>query len=146
MANKALRWSLAMFRARFVTVGTGGLTVFADEPEISEVVLKRRLVELHNIGIAAFMIGMARSAALVEGAIMHAVEATSTVNIGCNFFVAVEAKRALLGTLEGLVTETAFGFVVRMTLDYVARHDQRFNLGRGSLGNHKNHRHRNSSQ
>jgi hypothetical protein len=63
MANKALRWSLAMFRARFVTVGTGGLTVFADEPEISEVVLKRRLVELHNIGIAAFMIGMARSAA-----------------------------------------------------------------------------------
>lgn len=129
-----------------MTVGAGGLTVFADEPEISEVVLECRLIEFHNIGIPSFMIGMARSAALVEGLVMHTVKATSAVYIGCDIFVAVEAKRALLGTLEGLVTETAFCFVLRMTLDYVARHDQRFNLGDGSFGNYKNHRHRNSSQ
>ena len=135
-----------MFRSGFVTVGTGALAVFADEPEISEVVLERRLVELHNIGIAAFMVGMTVSAVPVDGVIIQTVKATSAVNIGCDIFVAVEAKCALLGTLEGLVTGTAFGFVVRMTLDYVARHDQRFNLGHGSLGNHKNHRHRNSSQ
>ena len=135
-----------MFQSGFVTVGTGALAVFADEPEISEVVLERRLVELHNIGIAAFMVGMTVSAVPVDGVIIQTVKATSAVNIGCDIFVAVEAKRALLGTFEGLVTGTAFGFVVRMTLDYVARHDQRFNLGHGSLGNHKNHRHRNSSQ
>lgn len=125
-----------MFRSGFVAVGTIGLVMFANEPEIGEFVLKGFLVELNDIGVPAFMICMTVSAVLVPGGVVEAVIATVAVIIGRDIFVAVEAKRALLGTLEGLVTGTAFGLVFRMTLDHVARHDQRFNLGDGSLGNH----------
>jgi hypothetical protein len=49
--------------------------------------------------------------------------------------MAVEAKRTLSAAFESLVAGFTLAFVLGMTLDNLARHDQCFDLGISSFGN-----------
>jgi len=134
MAGKALGLCLTMFRARFMTIRTGCLRVLAEQCEVRYIVVKIGLVELHDIGIPAFMIRVAVGTGFATGPAIKAVKTGFRFDVCADVLVTVHAQRTLFRALESLVTVTALGLEFGMTLDDVTGHDQCFNLGSGSLG------------
>ena len=49
-----------------------------------------------------------------------------------HLLMAVEAQMLLCGFFEGFVTFLALGFILGVGVHHFARHDQRFQAGRGS--------------
>ena len=122
-----------------------GLEVFAGQRKVGEVMVEGALIELHDIGIPPFVIGVAFCAVGVLRTRIPTMEAMPGIDVHGNRLMAVEAELALLRTLESQVAVAAFGFVLRMTFDDVARHHQRFDLG-GCVLCSKTHRHQRKSE
>ncbi len=135
-----------MLGARLVALATLRFRVFAKQGKVGELMVERVFVELHDVRIAAFMVGMAGCAAGVARVSVQAVKSGSGGYIGGNVFVTIEAQCALLGAFEFRVAGIAVLFVLRMTFDDLAGHDQRFDLGIGLLGCHEQECHRGPGQ
>jgi len=108
--------------------------VLAEQREIRDVMVKAVLVQLHDVGVSAFMIRMTVGTGPTAGRPVKTVKSRLGVDIRVDIFMAVQAKRALLRALERLVTRAAFALEFCVPLDDITRHDQRFDLCSGSLG------------
>lgn len=75
MAIDASPWRVAMFLGRRVTSGAFGLTVFAHQLEVSELVIEAIFKQIHNIEASTFMLGMAGSTALPGDFLRFAMKA-----------------------------------------------------------------------
>lgn len=126
-----------MLRFWLMTIRTVGLGVLADQREIREVMFERCVVQLHDIGVTAFMIRMTVGAILIERLGISSVVAAFIVDVRSDVLMTIETQRALFGTFESQVTGAALGFVFGMALDDVTGHHQRFDLAGGSLGQHQ---------
>ena len=103
--------------------------VFAEQRKVREIVIEVGFVELHDIGIATLVIGMALHTGHIFGSPDPSVEACGFFDVCSDVLVAVKAQRALFASLEFLMAQGALAFILRMTLDHFPRHDQGFDLG-----------------
>ena len=145
VAGKAVGRSIAMLVAGFMALGTLRLAVFAKQGKVCEFMIERVFVELHDIGIPAFMVGMTVRAASVARVSVQAVKTGSRVYIDGDVLVAIKAQGTLFGALELGVAGIAVLFIFRMTFYDLTGHNQRFNLGVSLLGNHAQECHCGSS-
>lgn len=116
----------------FMAVVTLRLGMVADEREIGPVMIEALPVESHDIGIAAFVVGMASEAGTTAGLPVAAMKAQLHFDVGRDVLVAIEAQGALFVAIEGLVTSLAIGLELRVTLDDFTGHDQGLDLGIGN--------------
>lgn len=135
MAGIAVARRLTMFVIGGMAVCAFVFGVLAEQWEVGELVIKIRLVETHDVGITALVVRVAVCTAVLADTLELAMKARRTIDICGDIFVAVEAERTLSAAFESLVAGFTLTFVLGMTLDDLARHDQRFDLGVSSLGN-----------
>jgi hypothetical protein len=107
------------------------LGVFADEREVSKLMIESSLVKTGDIGVASFVVRMTVGAGRVLRARFLAMKAGLVRNIIRNLFVAIETQIALLRLLELHVATVAIFFVLGMRFDHFAGHDERLDLGEG---------------
>ena len=119
-----------------VAFATFRFVVLAEQREVGEVMIECLLIELHDIGIPTFVVGVTGGATSIARLGRQAMKTGASVNVGCDVFVTVETQCSLFGTLELRMTGAAFFLVFRMTFDDLTGHDQRLNLGIGSFGYH----------
>ena len=136
VAGKAVRGRIAMLAACLVAFDTLGFSVFSEQWKIREIVIERVFVEMHDIGMPSFMIGMAGSAGRIAGLRRQTMKSRLRGYVSGDVFMTVETQCALFRTFELRVTGSALFFVFGMTLDDPAGHDQRLDLGIGSFGYH----------
>jgi len=125
-----------------VTTGTAQGRVRALELEIRQLVVEAVAVQLHDIGIAAFVIRVALFAFLFAQSLHTTVESLFLGQILVDVFVAIQAEAILIGLAEAFVATRALGFVLCMPGDNFARHNQRLDLRR--LRVERQHQHQNS--
>jgi hypothetical protein len=112
-----------------MAVGTDDLSVLSQQLEISKCMVERFLIQLDDVGVPSFMIGMAIGAGVFPGVFEQTMEADSLLDIDGDLFMAVEAQGALIATVESLVAGGTLRFEFRMALDHFPWHDERFNAG-----------------
>jgi len=95
MAGEAFGLRLAMLCARFMAIGTRRLDVLAEQGKVRHVVIKPGLIELHDIGIPTFVIGVAVGAGLATGSAVKTVKTGPRFDVGIDVLVAVQAQRTL---------------------------------------------------
>lgn len=120
----ACRRCLAESLAGFVTIAAVGLEVDALQLEVRQCVIEGFLVEADDVGIAALVIRVAGRAVAVTRLGIAAVITDEAIDIGGNVFMAIQALTALLRTIEGNVTRTAFGLDLGVRGHDLTRHDQ----------------------
>lgn len=97
---------------RGVAVLVGGLMagvalcfpMFACQHEVGEIVIEGGFIELHDVGIATFVIGVAFGAVQVSGTRVSTVVSALRIDVRRDVFMAVETKCTLVGLLERQVT------------------------------------------
>lgn len=99
-------------------------SVCAFQAEIGKVVIEGFAVELHDIGIASLVLGMAVIAFLVGRIGAAPVKALFLLSVGCDLLVTVHAKPHLRSLRKGLMAILAILFILCMTFNERARHDQ----------------------
>jgi hypothetical protein len=112
-----------------MAVGTDDFSVLSQQLEISKCMVERFLIQLDDVGVPSFMIGMAIGAGVFPGVFEQTMEADSSLDIDGDLFMAVEAQGALIATVESLVAGGTLRFEFRMALDHLPWHDERFNAG-----------------
>lgn len=133
MARKAIVRRFAVFLVLGMARRAFGFGVFAEQREIREVVIERIFFEVHDVGISALVIRVAACAGRVFRLLESTVKARRLLDVLGDVFVTIKAQRALLSSLETLVTLGAFAFDFRVAFDHLSRHHQGFDLGVGSF-------------
>jgi signal transduction histidine kinase len=146
VAGKAVGRSIAMLAAGFMAFATLSFRVFAEQWKVSELMVEGVFVQLHDIGIPAFMIGMAGRTAGVTRVRVQPMESGTAAYIGRDIFMTIQTQGSLFGAFELCVAGIAVLFVLRVTFDNLAGHDERFDLGIGLFGCHEKECHRGSGQ
>jgi hypothetical protein len=128
-------------------VARGAFTfgVFAEQWKVREFVVEVSFVELHDIGVAALVIGMTPRTGGLPCSPRPSVEAGGFLDVLGDVLVAVKAQRALFAPLELLVAQATLALVLRVALDQFTRHDQGFDLGMGRFMSDYRQRHQYSS-
>lgn len=109
----------------YMTAFAANNRVCASKRIISCTVVKGLSVQLDDIRIAAYMIGMTMTA-LGFPCLRTSMKTMPAHDVGIDFLMAVPAKRALFLFAERLVTAVAFLFIFRMALNNLAWHHQCF--------------------
>jgi hypothetical protein len=100
------------------------------EREVGEAMIELRAAELHDVGVAALVFGMA-SAAFADAGVAHAAVIASMLPYILGYvLVAVEAQRALRPCVRPVVTVGAGLFLLDVRLRDLAGHQQRLDVGR----------------
>lgn len=128
VARKAVRRSIAMFVAGFMTLPALRLRMLAEQWEIGEFVIECIFVEMHDDGVPSLVVGMAAFAPGVADLGRQAMEARACAEIGGHVLVAIEAQGVLFRRLELRMAEIAVLLVFRMRLDDRAGHYERLDL------------------
>ena len=63
--------------------------VSINETIARQVVIESLTIELHHVGVAAFVLGMASPTFAIQGVCLSSMETSMRLAIGCNFLVAV---------------------------------------------------------
>ena len=103
VAIDALAGCVAVLIVGLVAIRTFHLKVLTQQFEVGDEMVKRRFIKARYIGVPPFMISMTCGARAIPNIIGLAMKAGSAGPIGCNIFVAVEAKLILLRTVERFV-------------------------------------------
>ena len=146
VAGKAVRRGIAMLGTDLVAFAAFGFRMFAEQAKVGQLVIEGVFVELHDIRIPTFMVGVTGSTAAIPCVGGQAMKSRPGIHVDGDVLVAIEAQCTLLGALEPRMAGTAVFLVVRMTFDDVTGHDQRFDLGIRLLGYHAQNCHRGSGQ
>ena len=86
--------------------------------------IEGRFIETDDVGVAAFMIGVATGTFPILNAVDAAVKSLPLLDIGADRLMAVHAERALGDVVEHGVAFGAVIFDVRMGCDHRPRHHQ----------------------
>jgi hypothetical protein len=101
--------------------------VAAPERKIRSIVIERRTIQTHDVGVAALMLGVTVLAQQLRLVLRDAaMEARQRCHVGTNFLVTVHTQRRLLGRDERPVTVRAIVFQIGVTFDHRTGHDQSF--------------------
>ena len=125
-----------MLAVSFMAFDTFGFSMLSEKGEIRKVVVEGAFVEMNDIGVAAFMVGVTGCAAGVARFGRQAVKPRACIYVGGDVFMTVETQCALFRSLEFRVARIAVFFVLGVTFDDLAGHDQCLDLGIGSFGYH----------
>ena len=99
-------------------------TVCAVQSKVSELMIKLRLIDLHDVGVATLVLGMT-GLALTKPGIRHAaVIAVPRTNIGGDLLVAVETQGALGALVAAIVAAGALAFPLGVGTHDLPRHQQ----------------------
>lgn len=124
MALKAGRRRFAIFDAfGMATIALSSL-MGSLQCKVGEGVIERLHVELNDIGLAAFMLGMTELAFYIFDFRSLAVEPRICRQVGRDVFVTLETQTALTFLRKWFVTAFAGLFIFGMRLDYVTRYDE----------------------
>ena len=118
----------AIFFSLLVTARAGEIGVLAFEFKIGSGMVERVAIEIEDIGITAFMIGVALLARQRGLMLELAVKAAFIGNIGRYHIVALHAQLILRLLGERSVTLVAIVLQFRMPLDQFSGHQQRFEI------------------
>ena len=118
----AVRRRFPMLFVGGVTVAALGFEMSAGDLEVGEGVVEIAFDKNNNIGIAAFVIGVAGRALVVAGLRMKSVIAVGSVNIRSYIFVAIHTQLPLGRLVEHRMTRRALGLYVGMAGDDLTRH------------------------
>ena len=124
VAADALAGRVPELHIRLVAAVASGLLVAANKREIRQGVIEGFLVELHDVGGAALMVGMADVAIGLGSVRPLAVQAASQFPVTGNVLMAGKAKPGLRALRERLVAIRALLFELRMPLHQLAWHDE----------------------
>ena len=136
VAGKAVRRRLAMLAAGLVAFSALGFAVFAEQGKVGQFMIEGVFVELHDIGIPAFMVGMTACTVIVSRIAGQAVKTGSGLHISGDILVTVQAQASLFRTLEFRVAGIAIFLVFGMAFDDFTGHHQRLDLRVGWFGYH----------
>lgn len=114
VTSKARRRRLAVRRLRLVTLPTLHCLMCTVQREIRGGMIEHGCIELHDIGFAAFVIGVACFAFRVLDFLAFAMKAGLRTDIARNVFVAVQAKTPLAFLRVRLMTAITGRFPLRM--------------------------------
>jgi len=89
-----------IFYVRFVALIALRICMRAEQGEVGVVVIECKAIELQDVGVAAFMIGVTAETGAFAGSTEAAVKAGIGVNVGRNLFVTIKTQFALFTTLE----------------------------------------------
>lgn len=134
MAVGAVGWSISVGCAGAVTVAAGDPSMGALQGEVGWLVIERLLVQAHNVGVTAFVLGvagLARSSRYCRGS---SVEAQPSLDVIADLGVTIETERALRRGPEGLVALPTVGLDFRVPADHGAGHDDRLQVDGVSVG------------
>ena len=103
----------------------------AFQRKIRLMMIKGIRIEMHDVRIASYMLGMADLARQFSDVFYATVKSLMIFYIRRYLLMAVEAQMFLRGLFEGFVALLALGFVFGMGAHHLARHDQCFQAGCG---------------
>ena len=128
----AYRGRVTVLGVLLMAAGAGQSQMRAFQGEIGLVVVKSVRVEMHDITVASYMFGMAGLARQFLDALNAAVKSSLFLDIRGNLLMAIEAKILLRVLAEWFMALFALRFIFGVGINYLARHDQCFQAGRGS--------------
>lgn len=128
----ACRKRITVFGIFLMAAGAGKPQMGAFQRKIGLMMIECIRVEMHDVGIAPYMLGMACLAGQFVNIFNATVKSLVMFYIRRYFLMAVEAQMLLCGFFEGLMAFLTLGFILGMGAYHLARHDQRFQAGRGS--------------
>ncbi|MEJ2391042.1 MAG: hypothetical protein P8019_06520 [Gammaproteobacteria bacterium] len=120
---------LTVFFAGLVTLPACHLAMLSAQFKVSKIMIKRQLVELNDIRIAALVVGMTAFTGLAPDRRHTPVVTHVIVDVLADFPVAIQAQDSLPGAVEAIMTPGTFVIEPGMTLDKLAWTDQRLNTG-----------------
>lgn len=123
--------SFSIFIPGLMAAHTRDANVGPLDGKVSVVMIESRLVEQHNVCIPACMIGMALLARSILDVRALPMEALPGLNIGIDCFMAVETQSSLGAFTKTYMAFRAFRFVVGVSRDDSAGHQQRFDFRGG---------------
>lgn len=126
MAVDTLLAGVAVFLVRLVAAAAGYGAMFALQHKVGLPVVKTAGIELDNIGVTTLMVGVAGFTTDGVSISEPPVIALLLTDIGGDFLMAVQAQRALSSFAERGVALIAIGFILRVPLDQLTGHQQRF--------------------
>lgn len=129
MAGNAGGGGSAVLAVRLVTTSTLQVFVFADEREVCRFMPKVCLVEWNDVGVAAFMFGVAERTFPAFGVSIPAMKPALRGDIRTNVLVATPAQFSLLAARKLDVAGGTFFLNIGVAGNHFAGHDQRFQLG-----------------
>ena len=137
MAGNTLGLGSVESRLLGVAVDAVSVEMAVAQQEARQAMIERLLDETDDIGIATFVIGMARHALAIAHFGRHCVESRVSLEIGGDLRVAVETKRPLRAARKANVTGGALGFVLGVTGNQRSRHDQALESAKLCLNVHR---------
>jgi hypothetical protein len=114
----------AVIARLFMTRLTGDGPVLAFQLEVGPSVIENFVIQLNNIHVATFMVGMAGMTFPGVYLMNVAVETTFFLDVIIYLLMTVAAQFALFGFIKSLVAFVAFGFKPGMPLDNITGHNQ----------------------
>jgi hypothetical protein len=124
MAVETFARRFAEFYFRLVAALAAERPVGALEFEIREFVIEGFVVELDDIGIAPFMLGMTMLAFRIHGVGAHAMQAALPLAVRGHVLMTRQAEPHLRLLIERLVAVGAVFFLLLVPLDELPRHHQ----------------------
>jgi len=124
------RRGLGIFFTRFMTGAAGDRGMRTLQGEIGTPVVKRQWVQPDNVSVPTQVFAVTAFTRRGGNVGKAPVVASLALNVLVDIFVAVEAQPRLRGFTEPGMAFTALGFQFGVTLNNLARHQQRFNIQR----------------
>ena len=131
VARVALGLGIAKLCLGFMATAAIHIGMISFQSKVRVLVIEQLLVQYNDYGIPSLMVRVAVRAIVEPGILEQAVKTGDIADIKGDVFVAVEAQRTLLFTIECLMAGIAIRLVFGMPCNDLARHDQGFDLSIG---------------
>lgn len=119
----ALRRRIAVPVPCRVTTRACHADVAAFQVEVRHRVIERLPVQPDDVGVPAFVFGVTALAFQFARRLVASMKAEPLLEVLRKLFMAVQTQTPLFGFAEWLVTAAALVFILRVFLDYFARHE-----------------------
>ena len=142
VAAVAVLRGVAELDARVMATVTLRFGVVTNQRKIRAVMIEAQPVELYDVGIASFVVGMTYEAGAAAGSPVAAMETKIHLYVSRDVLMTAQAQRTLFTAIECLVAGVAVSLEFRVPLDNLARHDQGLDLGISGSRNESKRDHR----
>ena len=126
VAASALAGRIAVQNSRLMAIHAVGAEMPSKQQKIGQFMIKCRLVQVHNIRVAAFMIRVAACTPIRTRSGRFSVKTCLVENIPGDFLVAVETQGPLCRSVERFVAIGALRLDIRVRSHDLAWHHQGF--------------------